>query len=204
MYASPDQYVPQVTNNRRPLITWFVVALASILFALAIVIAPLAITRGSSSVALTIYQAFSHLCHQLPERSFFIGGQKFAVCTRCTGIYFGFAAAALSYPLLRSLRRTDTPARKWLFVAATPLGVDFFLGFFGLVENTHWSRFVTGAILGAAVVFYVLPGLVEVAVRGFKSFLGPPEKGPIRAVNIVTEEKLRTAPSDYSAPERRI
>jgi uncharacterized membrane protein len=204
MYASPDQYVPQVTNNRRPLITWFVVALVSILFALAIVIAPLASTRGSSSVALTIYQAFSHLCHQLPERSFFIGGQKFAVCTRCTGIYFGFAAAALSYPLLRSLRRTDTPARKWLFVAATPLGVDFFLGFFGLVENTHWSRFVTGAILGAAVVFYVLPGLVEVAVRGFKSFLGPPEKVPIRAVNIVTEEKLRTAPSDYSAPERRI
>jgi uncharacterized membrane protein len=204
MYASPVQYVPQATNNRKPLVTWSVVALLAVLFAFAVVLAPLVVARGSAQIGFTIYQAFSHLCHQIPERSFFIAGQKFAVCTRCTGIYFGFAAAVLFYPLLRSLRRTDTPARKWLFVAVAPLGVDFLLGFFGIVENTHWSRFVTGAILGAAVVFYVLPGLVEVAVRGFRSFLSTSEKAPIRTVNMVTEEKLRAAPSDYSAPERRI
>ena len=80
----------------------------------------------------------------------------------------GFTVATLGYPLLRSLRRTDTPERKWLFISAAPLGIDFALGYFGIWENTHLSRFVTGALLGAVAVFYVIPGFVDLSLRDWR------------------------------------
>lgn len=126
-----------------------------------IVGAPLASAGGHNAIALGIYGMFSRLCHQIPERSFYIAGHQFAVCARCTGIYAGFAVATLGYPLLRSLRRADTPPRRWLFMAAVPLVIDFSLGFFGFWENTHLSRFLTGALLGSVAVFYIVPGLVD-------------------------------------------
>ncbi len=126
-----------------------------------IVGAPLAEAAGHNGFAFAIYGVFGRLCHQIPERSFFIAGHQFAVCARCTGIYAGFMTATLVYPLLRSLRRTDTPPRLWLFLAAAPLAIDFSLGFFGVWENTHLSRFLTGALLGSVALFYVMPGLVD-------------------------------------------
>ena len=67
-----------------------------------ILIAPL--TAGNyPHLAKSIYGGFALLCHQLPERSYFIAGHKFAVCARCTGLYAGFALTFLLYPLLRPL-----------------------------------------------------------------------------------------------------
>jgi uncharacterized membrane protein len=104
---------------------------------------------------------FGHVCHQIPSRAFHLAGHPFAVCARCTGIYFGFAAGVLLYPLVRSLKRTDTPARKWLLLAAAPAVLDFALGLVGVWENTHLSRALSGALLGLAASFYVVPGLLD-------------------------------------------
>jgi uncharacterized membrane protein len=93
------------------------------------------------------------------------------VCARCTGIYAGFTVATLGYPLLRSLARTDTPPRRWLFLAAVPLAIDFSLGFFGLWENTHLSRFLTGALLSSVAVFYIVPGLVDLRLSELRQVL---------------------------------
>ncbi len=166
MRAPASEYIPQIVNGRRPVLIWSVVAAGSLIVVLAIVGAPLAQTSGHNSLALAIYGLFGHLCHQIPERSFFIAGHQFAVCARCTGLYAGIMAATVCYPLIRSLRRTDTPPRKWLFVAAAPLAIDFGLTFFGLWENTHLSRFSTGALLGGASVFYLIPGLMALGLRG--------------------------------------
>ena len=76
--------------------------------------------------------------------------------------------ASLCYPLVRSLRRTDTPPRRWLFIAATPMAIDFFLGFFGIWENTHLSRFLTGALLGSVSVLYVMPGLIDLSLKDWR------------------------------------
>src|SRR5688572_31637307 len=55
-----------------------------------IAIAPLtAETHGQ--LATSIYGGFAVVCHQLAERSYFIFGHKLAVCSRCTGLYAGFA-----------------------------------------------------------------------------------------------------------------
>jgi len=161
MPLPPNEYVPQLTDDRRPFLIWIVVAVITVVMVGLVIGAPLAQASGHQTLALAIYGAFSRLCHQIPERSFFIAGHQFAVCSRCTGLYVGFTLVTLCYPLMRSLRRTDAPPRRWLFLAAVPLAIDFALGFFGVWENTHMSRFVTGALLGAVAVFYVIPGLID-------------------------------------------
>src|SRR6266849_2679255 len=148
---------------RRAIATWAVTCAVAIAIVALIVGAPLAQSSGHTSFALTIYKAFSFVCHQIPERSFHIAGHQFGVCSRCTGLYSGFAVAALSYPLARSLKRTDTPSRVWLILAAVPLVVDFSLGYFSIWHNTHLSRFVTGALLSSVAVFYIMPGLIELS-----------------------------------------
>lgn len=168
MPISSATYVSPFSTNRRPLLMWLAVSLVASAFVTAIIGAPFAQASGHTTLAFGIYSTFSHLCHQIPDRSFFIAGHQFAVCARCTGLYGGFAVATLAYPLMRSLRRTDPPRRLWLFLAAVPLAVDFSLGFFGIWENTHLSRFVTGALLGSVAVLYVMPGLIDLSMMQWR------------------------------------
>jgi len=184
---------------------WLIVAGGSLATIALIIGAPLALKAGFPFLGLTLYRSFSYLCHQIPERSYFIAGYPFTVCSRCFGLYAGFAAAALLYPLIKSLRSTETPARKWLFVAAAPMALDFAVEFLGVGHNTHFSRFATGALIGAVAVFYVMPGLLELSLRDW----GRKEQ----AVAVVTNassptplfsQNASSAASDYSAPHRRI
>jgi len=168
MRLPPTEYVSPFDSSRRPVIIWLVIAAIALLLVMMVNGAPLAQASGHSSLAFAVYGAFGKLCHQLPERSFFIAGHKFAVCARCTGLYLGFTSLTLLYPLVKSLKHTDSPPRRWLFVAAVPLAVDFFLGYFGIWENTHLSRFLTGFLLGGVVVFFVMPGLLEIDLTGWR------------------------------------
>lgn len=206
MYAPPTQYITQVETDRRPVMMWFIVAAGSLAIMSLIIGAPLAVNAGHPFLGQTIYRAFSYVCHQIPERSFFVAEHQFAVCARCTGLYAGFTVATITYPLMRSLRQTETPARKWLFVAATPLLVDFILGFLGIWNNTHSSRFVTGALLGSVAVFYVMPGLLDLSLRDWHT--KRKDSTSTSASNALPTEMFSTnatgTPSDYSSPHRRI
>jgi len=196
-----NSYVPQVVPTRRPLVFWAISAAIVTLFVALIVIAPLTAASGHQGIAAGIYRAFSTICHQLPERSFFIDGHKLGVCSRCTGIYGGFFFTLLAYPLVRSLRRTSTPHRKWLFLAALPLVIDFSLTFFGIWENTHTSRLLTGLLLGSVAVFYVTPGIMDLSLRALQNRM---PRAPRATFTLASPEAIASAPSDYSAPERRI
>lgn len=191
-------YVPQVVMSRRALVFWLISAAAVLLLVSLIVVAPVAAAAGHSDVAHGIYGAFGTLCHQLPERSFFIDGHKFAVCSRCTGLYFGFAFTFLLYPLIRSLRNAATPRPIFLLLAAIPLAIDVSLTVFGIWQNTHTSRLLTGALLGGAAVLYVIPGLVELSTRSRSTRPAP------ASFILASPETIASAPSVYSAPERRI
>jgi uncharacterized membrane protein len=175
MSASVEQDIqyrmPEAGSLRRPLLVWSITAALVLLYVSLIAIAPLALSSGHDTSAFVLYQMFSRLCHQIPERAFFLEGYPLAVCARCTGIYLGFAAGVLIYPLVRSLKRGDTPPRRWLLLAAVPTLSDFALGFFGVVANTHWSRSLTGALLGAVAAFYVVPGLMDLSrMTGGRAF----------------------------------
>ena len=175
--------------------TAIVVSLVSL-----VIVAPLAAASGHNEIAGTIYYAFSPLCHQRPDRSYFIEGHKLGVCSRCTGIYFGFALTLLAYPLVRSLRTTRTPARKWLFLAALPLAIDFSLTFFGVWENTHTSRLLTGLLLGSVAVFYVMPGIADLSLRALRTAAAPT---PQPTFTLASPELIAAAPSDYPRKNAR-
>lgn len=194
------QYVPQVVPTRRPFVFWLISA-ATVLFLVALIfVAPLAAAAGHAGLAGAIYRAFALACHQLPDRSYFIDDHKLAVCSRCTGLYAGFAVTLLVYPLVRSLRTTTTPRLLFLVLAAIPLGIDFGLTFFGIWENTHTTRLLTGALLGCVTVFYVMPGISDLSLRALTKTKTP--KPP--TFTFVSPESIAAAPSDYSAPDRRI
>jgi uncharacterized membrane protein len=205
MYAAPDNYISPSVSLRRPLLTWSLLVVGCLAVLALIIGAPLALQTGHSFWGRAIYRSFSYVCHQIPERSFFLGEHQFAVCARCTGLYAGFALATLCYPSFRSLRQIEAPARKWLFLAAAPLALDFALGFFGLWHNTHTSRFLTGALLGAVAVFFVMPGLMDLSLRDWHR---PKQAGARSPLEIAGHTGLPrhagTTPSDYSAPDRRI
>jgi uncharacterized membrane protein len=162
---------------------------------LQIIVAPLAEASGYTGLAGGIYRAFAPFCHQLPDRSYFLDGHKFAVCSRCTGIYFGFAFTLLLYPLVHSLRNAAFPARHWLFLATLPLAIDWSLTFFGIWQNTHTSRLLTGLLLGGASVFYVMPGIIDLAFRT-RRVTSTPEP-PRATFTLVSPESIAAAPSDY-------
>lgn len=180
---------------------WLVSAATVVALVSLIVVAPVAAAGGHTDVAHGIYRAFGSICHQLPERSYFIDGHKLAVCSRCTGIYAGFALALLVYPLIRSLRNAAMPPRTWLLLAALPLAIDFSLNLLGLWQNTHTSRLLSGTLIGSVAVFYVMPGIVELSLRSRKT--PTPDAQPV-TFTLASPERIASAPSDYSAPERRI
>ena len=171
------------TNGRHPVaspqflespfyatVAWTITAAIALALVAMIIGAPLAQANAHPVFASRIYKVFSFVCHQIPERSFHLAGHQFAVCSRCTGLYAGFAVATLIYPLAHSLTRTDAPRRRWLILAAVPLLIDFSLTYFGFWSNTHLTRFSTGALLGAVAVFYVMPGLVELSSTVMRRF----------------------------------
>jgi uncharacterized membrane protein len=192
-------YIPQVVSTRRPLVFWLASAGTVLALVSLIVVAPLAAAGGYNGAAFAIYRAFGVLCHQIPERSYFIDGHKLALTTRTTRINPGNAYTLLLYPLLRSLRNTATPPRSLLILAALPLAIDFSLTFFGIWDNTHTSRLLTGLLLGSVAVFYVMPGIIELSLRAVTKQIPRPV-----TFTLASPERIAAAPSDYSAPERRI
>lgn len=172
MPASPASYVSPLATppagefsfGRRAWTTWICVLACTLLWAGMIVSAPAAAASGHETIAFVIYRGLHAVCHQMPERAFSLMGHPLAVCARCSGIYAGFALGVLLYPLgARRLPSNWSPHRKWLILALAPTTIDFTLGITGLWANTHLSRSLTGAWLGAWLAFYVVPGVLEIS-----------------------------------------
>jgi len=148
---------------RRSWFVWAAFATFAAAWLLAILAAPAFAPNDLGTISRPIYGFFSFICHQMPERSFFIFGHKMAVCSRCFGVYTGLAAGILVYPVWREMDNLEPLPRFWLFAAMLPIGVDWSLGVLGIWDNTFASRYITGVILGIACATYILPAAVEVA-----------------------------------------
>ena len=177
MPSSITEYVPQTAaaedpRRRRALAVWCALSAAALAVLGAVALAPVLRAEGWAAAAQLVYLGFHAVCHQIPERSFYIGEFPLAVCARCAGLYAGAAAGVLLYPLARPLTRTDAPARGWLLAAALPTTIDLLLGVTGLWENTHLSRFLTALLAGAGAAFYVVPGCVDLGRRGARQLFG--------------------------------
>jgi uncharacterized membrane protein len=164
--AANYQSVEVLSRLRKQAFRAWAIGLAVVLaWVLLIVIAPLAKLTGFSGLSSSLYHFFSFACHQISGRSFHIDGEQFAVCSRCFGVYFGLFTGFAIYPLWRDITDVEPLPRFWLFLSLIPITVDWSLTMFAIWENTHYSRFITGLVLGFACATFIIPAIVEVARR---------------------------------------
>lgn len=141
---------------------WLIGLAVVFVWAALIIVAPLAKANSFIQISAPLYYFYGFICHQISDRSFHIFGEQFGVCSRCFGVYFGLFAGFAIYPIWRRIDEVDPIARFWLFASMIPIAIDWSLTVFGIWENNHFSRFVTGAILGIACATYIVPAIVEI------------------------------------------
>jgi len=157
---------------------------ASIAWALVLPLAPAIAARAQATpieggFLLAVYAIGSGICHQRPERSFFLWSHQMPVCARCAGIYFGAAIAALVAITLPPLKGWPTTggegrpttagamgprvsARVWraiLVAASLPTAASIFYEWITGDMPSHWVRAATGLPLGAAIAATVVSAL---------------------------------------------
>ncbi len=107
------------------------------------------------------------LCHQLPERSFFIHEHQTPLCARCTGMYLGFLTG-LVFLIIR--RRTHAARMPSVAIISVLIGFITIMGIDGinstisilpgapqLYHTTNLHRIVTGTLFGIAMCLLFFP-----------------------------------------------
>ena len=93
-----------------------------------------------------VYFAGDILCHQKPERSFFINENQMPFCSRCTAIWLGFAIG-LGFMVFYFIELNE----KFLFLlilSIIPIGIDGVGQLFGYWESSNIIRLITGLLVG--------------------------------------------------------
>jgi uncharacterized membrane protein len=154
-------------------------------------LAPVLMDAGLTIPAKVIYTVYRPACHQLPERSYFLGGDKHAYsaeelaqagveirplsrdignetvgwkvgfCQRDVAIYGSIFVAGLIYALTRRWWRGWKMPFRYYLLFLVPMGIDGLLQLFGVYESTWVMRTITGVIFGVGSVLFAYPYLEE-------------------------------------------
>lgn len=127
---------------------------APLALATAAVAVPFFSTHGFLMTALVLRRGFALVCHQRPERSFWLFGAPLAVCARCLGIYIGAAIGLL-------LRTSRQLALRILIAAAAINVIDAVAELAGLHGNWMIVRFGLGMMLGASGALLISSSIPE-------------------------------------------
>jgi uncharacterized membrane protein len=147
--------------------TYRIILFASFVWCLLIITPPFADHFDAVMLRDFLYGFFSRICHQFDSHSVQIFGAKFAVCARCTAIYFGFLISVAIYPFLSRKIRAATRAGailrspRMVLLSILPLLIDVCLSETGVHESTVLTRAVTGAVLGIALPYVLIPPAQE-------------------------------------------
>lgn len=100
---------------------------------------------------LSIFDFVGRLvCHQLPERTLWVGGHYLPVCARDTGAYLGLLLGYFLLPLRR--KEACGPPNLWITsLMAVPMIVDAGTQWIGLRTSTNELRLITGLLFGIAL-----------------------------------------------------
>ena len=140
----------------KPSIGYVVVLACTFLWCASLFVPPMLATWGQPSSHFA-YMFFSTICHQYETRSLHIFGHQLAVCSRCSGIYFGFFIGAILLPFLS--RRKFQQTLHLLLFAVIPMLIDVALGVVGLHEPTIMTRLYTGLFFGILSAIALVPTL---------------------------------------------
>ena len=101
-----------------------------------------------------LYAAGAVVCHQIPERSFFIEGTQLPVCARCTGLYLSGAAGLAGWLIWKTARRwrgrsiEPRAALRLVVVAALPTALTVMTAGLGIWDGTNMTRALLAVPLG--------------------------------------------------------
>jgi uncharacterized membrane protein len=101
------------------------------------------------------------LCHQMPDRSFFVHDHQYPLCARCTGMYLGFITGLIFLLARKRLKAARLPPAP---LVATLIGFIVLMGIDGLnstisiipgapqlYHTTNVIRLITGTLYGLAL-----------------------------------------------------
>ena len=92
----------------------------------------------------------SLVCHQLPERTLWVGGHYLPVCARDTGAYMGLLLGYFLLPLRR--KEAVGPPNLWITsLLIMPMILDAGTQWIGLRTSTNELRLFTGLSFGIAL-----------------------------------------------------
>ena len=86
-------------------------------------------------------------CHQRADRSFFVCGYQFPVCSRCAGILFG-------KPIGLVISCKKNISFKTEMILMIPMFVDGLLQYFRIKESNNARRFLTGFLGGITLASF--------------------------------------------------
>lgn len=135
-------------------------ALSALTIVLALAVPPYSVLEKADLVGYAI-------CHQIPERSFVLGGTPLPLCARCTGTFLGAMLGLAAAVLRRRLRATRMPpvpvlGLLVLFIALWAFdGLNSYLTLYPgaphLYEPRNWLRLTTGMLNGLVLITITLP-----------------------------------------------
>jgi len=144
----------------RPRLAIVAVALALTTIVLAVLVPPTTLLGKADVIGYAI-------CHQIPERSFFLDGRQLPLCARCTGTFLGVmlgVGALILYRRQRASRLPPVPVLGLMILFTALWGFDglnsyltFFPGAPHLYEPRNWLRMTTGMLNGVALITLVWP-----------------------------------------------
>ena len=111
----------------------------------------------------------SAFCHQIPERSYFLGDLQMPLCARCIGLQLGFLLASLFMWTGARKFASGMPDPKVLAVL-TILFISGILGailsYAGLGGSGNLERTISGLLIGIPLPFVVVPLLNGIVFPG--------------------------------------
>jgi len=114
-----------------------------------------------------LMQGFDLTCHQIPDRSFQIGGISFALCHRCTSVVAGLVIGSLAVGLFRKLDgHFGRHLRLILLLSILPMLVDWGIDVLGVWTNTPFSRVAAGLVFGVVAGYAFARALAVPASTG--------------------------------------
>jgi uncharacterized membrane protein len=170
MSTAPSPQLAWVDRSARAIIRhWlFIVNSMAVLYAALPWLGPILQNAGYTRLGRLIFVMYRPLCHQLPERSFFVGTSQVCYCHRCTALYTAIALAGLLYGALRwrlpiSNRMLGWAALPMLIDGLRHVVSDYVPGLVlrsvadGVGSLNFWLRIGTGVIFGVAAVLWLHP-----------------------------------------------
>lgn len=135
-----------------------------------IVLTPVIATmeHGDGTVSNIFYRLFGAVCHQFDSRSFHILEHPFAVCIRCTAIYFGFFLTLVSVRSSTALQTKTIKVTTLLVITFMPIAIDGICSLFAIYQSTTFLRMMTGSLFGTGIALLLHNSLSEIIQSTFR------------------------------------